>query len=220
MLYCRPLPSDSYYSYSYLTFAICDTDCNVHDSSFSSCYTQSSVDGRCYSNCDGYISVTCFTYTRDYDLNDDDGYDDDYDDSSDSGFSSGGAVVGTTIGGLSICGIIVLVVICRIYVRHSLIRRRSNQTYIITQRRPRILVARVTRTTTVPSGPPPPPPYTPKQPTSALIPSGDNQLVSTDDYTTAPTAPSRDDIPSEPPPEYTPSVSTDTMPLITQDTVH
>ena len=118
-------------------------------------------------------------------------------------------------------GVIVLLVICRIYVRYSYMRRRNNQTYMVTQQqRPRLLIARVTRTTTVPSGPPPPPPYTPKQPTSALIPSGDNQLVSTDDYTTAPTAPSRDDIPSEPPPEYTPSVSTDTMPLITQDTVH
>ena len=118
-LFCRSVPSDSYYSYSdyYLTFAICDTDCNAYES-FSSCYTQPSVDGRCYSNCNRYISVTC---TRDNNYNWYD--DDDYDDSSDSGFSSGGAVVGTTIGGLSICGIVVLLVICRIYVRHSLIRR-------------------------------------------------------------------------------------------------
>ena len=208
------MPSDSYYSYSdyYLTFAICDTDCNAYES-FSSCYTQPSVDGRCYSNCNRYISVTC---TRDNNYNWYD--DDDYDDSSDSGFSSGGAVVGTTIGGLSICGIIVLVVICRIYVRHSLIRRRSNQTYIITQRRPRILVARVTRTTTVPSGPPPPPPYTPTQPTSDYtpVPPRGYQPVPTNDYTTAPTAP-YSDVPSEPPPEYTPSVSTNTLPVVTQD---
>ena len=58
-----------------------------------------------------------------------------------------------------------------------------------------------------------PPPYTPTQPTSDYTPRG-YQPVPTDDYTTTPTAPSSD-VPSEPPSEYTPSVSTDD-PLIAE----
>jgi len=205
--------------YSYLPIAVCNTNCDEYDQTFSACNTQSTCD-YCSS---GYeVTITCYGYNYDdwrpYNNYDDD--DDGYDDSSDSSFSSAGAVVGTTIGGLSICGIIVLVVICRIYVRHSLTRQRNNRTYIVTQRRPRILIARVTRTTAAPSGPPPPPPYTPTQPTSDYtpVPPRGYQPVHTDDYTTTPAAPSSD-VPSEPPPEYTPSVSTDTVPLVTQDTV-
>ena len=112
-----------------------------------------------------------------------------------------------------------LLVILRILVRHSRTRQRNYQTYIITQqRRPRILIARVTRTTTVPSGPPPPPPYTPTQPTNDYtpVPPRGYQPVATDDYTTIPTAPSSD-VPSEPPPEYIPTA--DDVPLLSQDTV-
>jgi len=150
----------------------------------------------------------------DYPTSDDDDGGYNYDDttSDSSSFSSPGVVVGTTIGGLSICGIVVLLVVCRFYVRYSLTRQRNNATYGHTQSG--TLVARVTRTTTDPSGPPPPPPYTPSSDYTPVPPRG-YQPVHTDDYTTTPTAPSSD-VPSEPPPEYTTSVSTA---LITPDTV-
>ena len=71
----------------------------------------------------------------------------------------------------------------------------------------------MTRTATVPSGPPPPPPYTLTQPTSDYTPVSPRgcQPVSTNDYTTTPTAP-YSDVPSESPPEYTPA---DDVPMLT-----
>ena len=108
--------------------------------------------------------------------------------------------------------LVILVITCRVYIRHSYFRRRNHPVADIQQRTPRVVIAKVTRT--VPSGPPPPPAYTP----SALdvgytpVPARDHQPVPTTDY--SPAGPTNtpsvapNDIPSDPPPEYTPAVST------------
>ena len=194
--------------------AVCKTNCHSYNTHFSSCTVQYASDGYCSCSHSDDIFLTCHYSSYD----DHDSYDG-YDDSTDSGGSSAGAVVDATIGGMAFFGIIVLLVICRIYVRYSYIRRRNTQTYIVTQQqRPRILIARVTRTTTtVPSGPPPPPPYTPTQPTSGYtpVPPRGYQPVATDDYTTTPSTAPPSDVPSEPPPEYPSGGSTDDVPILT-----
>ncbi|XP_065914679.1 uncharacterized protein [Dysidea avara] len=199
---------------SHLPIAVCYTDCSADLDKFSQCNLQH----FCAEPCSyfDYVTISCANN------GDDNPTDGSFDDKSTPRHRSTGTVAGTTIGGLSVFGVILLLVICRIYVRYSYIRRRNNnnQTYVVTQQRhPRMLIARMSRTTTVPSGPPPPPPYTPTQPTNDYtpVPPRSYQPVATDDYTTTPTAPSSD-IPSEPPPEYTPRVSTDDVPLVTQDT--
>ncbi|XP_065913892.1 uncharacterized protein [Dysidea avara] len=204
--YYKSVANTNIHGYSsQLPVAICQTDCRSYDSRFSYCTVRYYPDD-CYCSHREDIIISCHN-----EYNCDGGYD--YDDSSGS---SSGAVIGATIGGLLVCGVVVLLVICCVYVRYSYIRRQDNQTYVITQQRPRILIARVTRTTTVPPGPPPPPPYTPTQPTNHYtpVPPRDYQPVATDDYTTTPTAPSSD-VPSEPPPEYTPSVFTDDVSMLT-----
>ena len=94
----------------------------------------------------------------------------------------------------------------------------------MTQRRtPNILIARVTRT--VSSRPPPPPAYTPSAPNDgyAPVPPRGYQPVPTTDYAPANTASNppvarNDNIPSDPPPEYTPAVSTNVqVPPVNQD---
>ena len=188
---------------SKLPVAICSIECSSDASSISQCTVQYNPNGCGCSHYDDVV-ITCH--------DDDDGSCNNA--ASDSGGLSFGGIAGTVTASLSICGCVVLLAICRVYARHSRTRQR-NQTYVITQQRPRILVARVTRTT-VPSGSPPPPPYTPTKPTSDYtpVPPRGYQPVATGDYTTTPTAPSSD-VPSEPPPEYTPSVSTDDVPMLT-----
>ena len=114
------------------------------------------------------------------------------------------------LGIVFISAVIIILVICRVFIRYSYIRRNQNRAYIIAQQRdPQILVARITTT----SGPPPPPAYTPSAPDASYtpVPARGYQPVPTTDYSPAePTTPSvaPDDIPSDPPPEYTPTVST------------
>ena len=113
--------------------------------------------------------------------------------------SSTGYVIGATFGVIII--IIVLVVFgitCRVFIRYSCFRRQNHAIVVTQQRTPRIVTARVTRT--VSSGPPPSPAYTPSAPDAGYTP------VPARGYQPVPVAPN--DIPSDPPPEYTPTVST------------
>ena len=100
------------------------------------------------------------------------------------------------------------VVACRLYLRTSYTRRRNqNHAVIVTQQQtPRLLIGRVTH---IPSAPPPPPAYTPYTGYTPVPPSG---------YQPVPTTSSvaQDDIPSDPPPEYTPTRPTNVpMPIPT-----
>ena len=142
-----------------------------------------------------------------------DGHNNSDDEDSSSGRSSG-TVIGSVVAGLFIVAIIVFLVICRVFIRYSYVRRNQNRAVIVTQRRtPRILIARVTRT--VSSGPPPPPAYTPSAPNAGYtpVPPRGYQPVPTTDYAAAAATPTNNpsvvsgDIPSDPPPEYTTATS-------------
>ena len=73
------------------------------------------------------------------------------------------------------------------------------------QQAPRVLIASVTRT--ISTGPPPPPAYTPTAPDTGYVPvpPGGYQPVpaGTDSALNSPS----DDIPSDPPPDYTPTAA-------------
>ena len=104
--------------------------------------------------------------------------------------------------------VVILIFVCGVYVRHFTRRRNRNHTVMVTRQE-------VLRTNhTVLSGPPPPPAYTPLAPDAGYtpVPARGYQPVPTTDY--SPAGPTNtpsvapNDIPSDPPPEYTPAVST------------
>ncbi|XP_065915394.1 uncharacterized protein [Dysidea avara] len=201
--------SPTHYDYdTWLPVAVCLTHCTGHERQLSKCVPKFSCSkGYCSHDDDVYIQCRYNDYDSHYYYTEDTEH---YDS------SSGAIIVSSIVVAVLTVVVVTLLIICLVYIRRSFLRRQNNRTYIVTQqRRPRILVARVTRTT-VPSGPPPPPPYTPTQPTNDYtpVPPRGYQPVATDDYTTTPTAPFSD-VPSEPPPEYTPRVSTDDVPILT-----
>ena len=212
-----------YFSVTYSTpIAVCEISCTGNEHRLTDCAVLQSCEHD-YNYCthDLDVTISCCknflillamctllcVYYVDHSYNEDN-----------SSSSSSGAVIGSVVAGVFIVVIIVFLVVCRLIIRYSYIRRNQNRTVIVAQRQtPRIMIARVTRT--VSSHPPPPPAYTPSAPNDgyAPVPPRGYQPVPTTDYAPANTAARHDNIPSDPPPEYTPAVSSQAALPVSED---